>query len=64
MSKKELEKIQKAERKAQREQDRALIQQQKANFEHDMIQMDKDKVSRLTRHPHTSDAPNHLFLFD
>ncbi|KAG0361518.1 hypothetical protein BG005_008108 [Podila minutissima] len=44
MSKKELEKIQKAERKAQREQDRALIQQQKANFEHDMIQMDKDKL--------------------
>ncbi|KAF9321074.1 hypothetical protein BG003_003837 [Podila horticola] len=44
MSKKELEKIQKAERKAQREQDRALVQQQKANFEHDMIQMDKDKL--------------------
>ncbi|KAG0091456.1 hypothetical protein BGZ93_005910 [Podila epicladia] len=44
MSKKELEKIQKAERKIQREQDRALIQQQKANFEHDMIQMDKDKL--------------------
>ncbi|KAG0036912.1 hypothetical protein BGZ82_003471 [Podila clonocystis] len=44
MSKKELEKVQKAERKAQREQDRALIQQQKATFEQDMVQMDKDKL--------------------
>jgi len=45
MSKKELEKIQKAERKVQREQDRALIKQQKDTFEQDLIQMDKDKVS-------------------
>ena len=44
MSKKDLEKIQKAERKAQREQDRALIKQQKDTFEQDLIQMDKDKV--------------------
>ncbi|KAG0362278.1 SNF2 family N-terminal domain-containing protein [Gamsiella multidivaricata] len=44
LSKKELDKIQKAERKAQREQDRALIQQQKENFESDMVEMDKAKL--------------------
>ncbi|KAF9940295.1 hypothetical protein BGZ75_000577 [Mortierella antarctica] len=45
MSKKDLEKIQKAERKVQREQDRALIKQQKETFEQDLIQMDKDKLA-------------------
>ncbi|KAG0340855.1 hypothetical protein BG004_006257 [Podila humilis] len=45
MSKRELEKIQKAERKAQREQDRDLVKQQKDNFDQDMAKMDKDKLA-------------------
>ncbi|KAI8597383.1 SNF2 family N-terminal domain-containing protein [Dissophora ornata] len=44
LSKKELDKIQKAERKLQRVQDRALIQQQKENFESDLVEMDKAKL--------------------
>ncbi|KAG0325291.1 hypothetical protein BGZ99_000807 [Dissophora globulifera] len=44
LSRKELDKIQKAERKLQREQDRALIQQQKETFESDMVEMDKAKL--------------------
>jgi len=34
----------KAERKVQREADRALVQQQKETFEADMAKMDRDKV--------------------
>ncbi|KAF9411104.1 hypothetical protein BGZ94_001429 [Podila epigama] len=44
MTKKELEKAQKVERRIQREQDRELVQQQKDTFEQDMIKMEKDKL--------------------
>jgi Zn-dependent M16 (insulinase) family peptidase len=48
MSKKEQEKIEKAERKVQRENQRELIRQQKENFENDSAKMEKEKV---TLHP-------------
>lgn len=44
MSKKEQEKIDKAERKVQRENQRELIRQQKENFESDTAKMEKEKV--------------------
>jgi hypothetical protein len=44
LSKKELEKVQKEERKIQRQKDRALVLQQKENFENDLAEMDKAKV--------------------
>ncbi|KAF9916163.1 hypothetical protein BX616_004467 [Lobosporangium transversale] len=44
LTKKDQDKLLKAERKLQREQDRALIQQQKENFEKDIVEMDKAKL--------------------
>ncbi|KAG0318700.1 hypothetical protein BGZ97_003417 [Linnemannia gamsii] len=44
MSKKEQEKIEKAERKVQRENQRELIRQQKENFENDSAKMEKEKL--------------------
>ncbi|KAG0296510.1 hypothetical protein BGZ96_009329 [Linnemannia gamsii] len=44
MSKKEQEKIEKAERKVQRDNQRELIRQQKENFENDTAKMEKEKL--------------------
>ncbi|KAG0240833.1 hypothetical protein BGX31_001630 [Mortierella sp. GBA43] len=44
LSRKELDKIQKEERRIQRQKDRALVQQQKENFENDLVEMDKAKL--------------------
>ncbi|KAG0198407.1 hypothetical protein BGX33_012360, partial [Mortierella sp. NVP41] len=44
MTKKELDKIEKAERKVQRENQRELIRQQKETFENDTSKMEKEKL--------------------
>ncbi|KAF8933683.1 hypothetical protein BGZ47_010762 [Haplosporangium gracile] len=44
VTKKEQEKIEKAERKVQRENQRELIRQQKENFENDTAKMEKEKL--------------------